>query len=116
MIRTATLLPVKPTEVQWIRYTGDNFAEIEDFIAKTKRFGKTEYEFYLATDESKTIYWAEHGKIKIGDFIVIGAANHSNTKWDGYAIIAWKDFPRIINEDIPVYMDEYLQWLEKQPK
>lgn len=113
MIRKATVLPVEAKEVEWIRYTGENFSEIEEFINRTKTQYSQKEKFYISTGEDKEIYWKEHGFIRVGDFIVLGLEHHSKTTWDGFAIISWKEFPRMVSEDIPVFLDEYREWLKQ---
>jgi hypothetical protein len=110
MVRKAILLPVESKEVEWVRYTGDNFEEIQNFVNKNKTRYSNSNKFYLSPDDDKEIYWKEHGFIGLGDFVVfgIGVGNHLNVKSDGFAIISWKLFPRMIKEDIPIYLDEYL--------
>lgn len=114
MIRKATVLPVEAKEVEWIRYTGENFSEIEEFINRTKTQYSQKDKFYISTGEDKEIYWKEHGFISVGDFVVLGLEYHLNTKWDGFAIVSWKEFPRMINEEIPVFLDEYKEWLKSE--
>lgn len=116
MIRKATILPVEAKEVEWVRYTGDNFKEIEQFInAKKTDFTKKE-KFYLALDGSEDIYWKEHGYIRVGDFVVVGMDGYKTASFDGYAVISWKVFPRMISEDIPLYLDEYKEWSKRNNK
>ena len=106
MIRKATLLPVESREVEWVRYTGENFEEIRQFINRSKIKFSCSEKFYISPEEDKEIYWKEHGFIRVGDFIVLGMSNY------GFSIISWKVFPRMINEKIPVFLDEYKKWEE----
>lgn len=108
MIRKSTLLPVEAKEVEWVRYTGENFEEIKQFINRSKTKFSSSEKFYIST-EDKEIYWKEHGYIRVGDFVVIGMSNY------GFSIISWKEFPRMINEEIPVFLDEYKK-LEEENK
>ena len=105
LARKATLKPVEVKEVKWIRYTGDNFDEVEQFVNEVKVFPKENHYFYLSTNGDKEIYWKEHGFIRKGDFVVLCNRHYLfEAKWDDFAIVSWKDFPRMVNEDIPIYM------------
>jgi len=109
MTRKATLLPIKEKEVEWIRYTGDNFNQIEQFINRKKTKFSQKEKFYISVDD-KEIYWKEHGYIRVGDFVVFGMDRYKFASFDGWAVISWKEFPRMIKEKVPVYLDEYTEW------
>lgn len=116
MTRKATLLPVEAKEVEWVRYTGDNFDEIEQFINRSKTKYSISNKFYISIEEDKEIYWKEHGFIRVGDFVVLGMEHYMNVSYDGFAIISWKVFPQMISEEIPVYLDNYKEWLQENNK
>lgn len=111
MIRKATLLPVDSKEVEWVRYTGDNFQEIKQFVNRNKTKFENNEKFYISEDDGE-IYWKEHGFIRVGDFVVLGMDGYKTASFDGHAIISWKLFPRMISEEIPVFLDEYKKWEE----
>ena len=114
MVRKATLLPLEAKEVEWVRYTGDNFDEIEHFINKSKTNYDIGDKFYRSTKGDDEIYWKDHGFIRKGDFVVAGMepGKYRKTSPDGLAIISWKTFPHMISEEIPIYLDEYREWLQ----
>lgn len=114
MTRKATLLPTKPKEVEWVRYTGDNFNEVEEFVNRIATIYSNKPKFYISTGEDKEIYWKEHGFVRVGDFVVLGLEDHPNIKYDRLAIISWKEFPRMVSENIPVFLDEYKEWLNQE--
>ena len=103
----ATLLPISEREVEWVRYTGDNLEEIKTFCKILHKDKK----LFIDTDESKTLYWENIGTIRIGDFVVKGELYGHSWKTDW--IVSWKTFPRMIKEEIPVFMDEYYKWKEE---
>ena len=109
MVRKATLLPVEAKEVEWVRYTGDNSDEIRRFINDRSVGNK----FYMSIEGDKEIYWKEHGVIRAGDFVVAGMGHHE-TLYDGITVISWKIFPRMISEEIPVYLNKYKEWLQSE--
>lgn len=114
--RKAHLLPISEQEVTWFRYTGD-VNELEQFVNNTTRFKNERHEFYLATNNSKEVYWKEHGFIKDGDFVIANSPKYLQPKYDGFAIVCWKDFPRMTVEDIPLHTGpEYDKWLEEFDK
>jgi len=103
-MREATLLPIPEQTVEWVRYMGDNLDEIKEFCNGQK--------IYLATDDSKELFMKEHGYIRVGDFVIYGYVNNYYYA-KHYKIVSWKDFPRMIKEEIPVYLEEYREWKEK---
>ena len=103
----ATLLPIPEKEVDWIRYTGENLEEVKEFCKKIHKDKK----IFIDTGESKTLYWETVGIIRIGDFVVYGYIEQNFYKHE--RIISWKTFPRMIKEEIPVFMNDYLKWEEE---
>jgi hypothetical protein len=104
----ATLLPMPEEKVEWIRYTGENLEEVKAFCKMLHNNKK----LFIATDESKTLYWENIGTIRLGDFVVKGYLDRYGWKTDH--IVSWKVFPRMIKEAIPVFLDEYRKLEEEK--
>lgn len=92
-------IPERP--VMSVRYTGDNVEEVKAFC-EAKRI-------FVADDSDKTLFIEGLGTVTKGQFVVYG--NTDGSGWYKYSVQSWKAFPRIVNDDVPVFLnEEYSEW------
>lgn len=98
--KKAILPPLKALEINYVKWTGNNFEEVHDFVENFKVYKQDCHDIYICvTGEGvPKLYIEGIGEVRVGDYIVSGNTRR-NYGYNKLYVSSYKDLPYEVESD-----------------
>lgn len=100
--KTAKLPALDELKIHYVKWTGNNFNEIRDFIECFKKYERTKHDIYVCVTREgvPNLFIDEIGEVRPGDYIVSGNTRRNNG-YDKLYVSSRKDLPYdVVGDDL----------------
>lgn len=98
--KKAILPALDELEIHYVKWTGNNFSEVRDFIENFKRFPQDIHDIYVCVtrEDVPSLYVSGIGEVRPGDYIVAG---NKRIKYGKLYVSSYKDLPYdVVGDDL----------------
>lgn len=102
--KKATLPALNELEIHYVKWTGNNFNEVHDFVEHFKEYKQDIHNIYVCVTKESVpgLYITGIGEVNAGDYIVAGN-KRINWGYDKLYVSSYKDLPyEVVGDDLLV--------------
>ena len=90
--KKATLPALDELEINYVKWTGNNFNEVRDFVEHFKKYKQDIHDIYVCVtrEDVPSLYISGIGEVRMGDYIVAG---NERFNWGKLYVSSYKDLP-----------------------
>lgn len=98
--KKAVLPPLKSLEINYVKWTGNNFEEVRDFVENFKVYKQDTHDIYVCVtrEDVPKLYIDGIGEVRAGDYIVSGNTRR-NYGYNKLYVSSYKDLPYDVEGD-----------------
>lgn len=98
--KKAVLPPLKALEINYVKWTGNNFEEVRDFVENFKVHQLDTHDIYvcITREDVPKLYISGIGEVGVGDYIVSGNTRR-NYGYNKLYVSSYKDLPYDVEGD-----------------
>lgn len=107
--KKATLPALNELEIHYVKWTGNNFNEVHDFVEHFKEYKQDIHNIYVCVTKESVpgLYITGIGEVNAGDYIVAGN-KRINWGYDKLYVSSYKDLPyEVVGDDLLVERKKY---------
>ena len=112
--KKAMLPPLKALEINYVKWTGNNFEEVRAFVEHFKVYKQDIHDIYVCVtrEDVPKLYISGIGEVSVGDYIVSGNTRR-NYGYNKLYVSSYKDLPYDVEGDKLLKEREQVIYKEK---